>query len=93
MLFSYSFLVKINIEIGDVNDNVPQFLPSNATVLIFEAQEETAPSTIIATLQAVDVDDGLAGEVRFSIAAEDDASPILIESETGMLPNRYQVSS
>ncbi|KAJ8022829.1 Cadherin-23 [Holothuria leucospilota] len=74
---------KINIEIGDVNDNVPQFLPSNATVLIFEAQEETAPNTIIATLQAVDVDDGLAGEVRFSIAAEDDASPVLIESETG----------
>ncbi|XP_071829643.1 cadherin-23-like isoform X1 [Apostichopus japonicus] len=76
--------LKLMIEIGDVNDNAPEFQPSNATALLFQAQEESGTNTIIATLVAADPDQGAAGEVEFFVGPrENESLPFSVDARTG----------
>ncbi|XP_030595506.1 protocadherin gamma-A7-like [Archocentrus centrarchus] len=74
--------VKINVSVLDANDNAPVFTQSvyKASVL-----ESALRGTIIATVSAVDADQGYNGNVTYSFThlEEDSSCPFEINSNTG----------
>lgn len=67
-----------------MNDNPPEFQPSNMSVLLFQVQEESGVNTIIATLEATDPDQREAGQVQFFVSDEDkEGLPFSVSPETG----------
>ncbi|TRY86220.1 hypothetical protein DNTS_035618, partial [Danionella cerebrum] len=58
---------QITIKILDANDNAPVFEQDLYEVKV---KENTAPGTVILTVKALDVDDGLNGEIEYSFSED-----------------------
>ncbi|XP_051766323.1 protocadherin gamma-C5-like isoform X27 [Ctenopharyngodon idella] len=57
---------QITVKIIDANDNAPIFEHESYEVKVMES---TVPGTMILTVKAIDLDDGINGEVEYSFAA------------------------
>jgi hypothetical protein len=78
---SIAISVKVNIE--DVNDNSPHW-PQD--VIIIKISEHTLIGSVVYNLIATDLDDGLNGDLRYSLIAEYPATgSFAIDSLTGTL--------
>jgi len=54
----------VNITVSDINDNVPQF---DKFTYLAEVREDSDINTVVTAVHAVDNDEGLAGEIIYSI--------------------------
>lgn len=61
---SQSSTALVNITVSDVNDNAPRF---DKFTYLAEVREDSAVNTIVTVVHAVDDDEGLAGEIVYSI--------------------------
>ena len=57
----------VNITISDINDNAPKFDKFNYVGVV---REDSKPGTTITTVRAIDLDDGLAGMIFYSITGQ-----------------------
>ncbi|XP_052464300.1 protocadherin gamma-C5 isoform X8 [Carassius gibelio] len=65
---------QISVKVLDANDNAPVF---EHELYELKVMESTMPGTMILTVKAIDLDDGLNGEVEYSFAAH---TPALIQN-------------
>uniref|UniRef100_A0A672S1V2 Cadherin domain-containing protein n=1 Tax=Sinocyclocheilus grahami TaxID=75366 RepID=A0A672S1V2_SINGR len=65
---------RISVKVLDANDNAPVF---EHELYELKVMESTVPGTMILTVKAVDLDDGVNGEVEYSFAAH---TPDLIQN-------------
>ena len=61
---SRSSTALVNITVSDVNDNAPRF---DKFTYAAEVREDSDINTVVAVVHAVDNDEGLAGEIIYSI--------------------------
>ena len=54
----------VNITVSDVNDNAPQF---DKFTYSAEVNEDSQIDTVVTVVHAVDIDDGLAGQIVYAI--------------------------
>lgn len=54
----------VNITVSDINDNAPRF---DKFTYLAEVREDSDISTVVTVVHAVDDDEGLAGEIVYSI--------------------------
>ena len=54
----------VNITVSDVNDNAPRF---DKFTYLAEVREDSKVNTVVTMVHAVDDDEGLAGEIVYSI--------------------------
>nr|XP_055033313.1 protocadherin alpha-3-like isoform X22 [Misgurnus anguillicaudatus] len=74
---------EIVVNVVDVNDNIPVFSKSLYKARIIE---NSAPGTHVITVQAVDIDEGVNGEIVYAIVnhnGDNDVNAFLINPETG----------
>lgn len=57
-------IAYVNITISDINDNAPKFDKFN---YVGKVREDSKSGTVITTVQATDIDEGLAGMIIYSI--------------------------
>lgn len=69
------------IDVININDNDPIF---NAEEYHFEILENSPRGTILGKIEAIDADDGIFGEIKYSIFGEE-STLFLIEAETGII--------
>lgn len=72
----------VHIEILDVNDNAPVFIPGQYTVSV---SSHSQPGTEIVTVIATDADSGLYGHVTYSLQPEEMSSLFTLDKHTGVL--------
>ena len=72
----------VNIAVTDVNDNVPEFLPS---VYMAKITRNTALNVPILTVKALDRDYDLKGKLRYTITRGNDDGIFTLGSESGSL--------
>ena len=61
---SQSSTALVNITVSDVNDNAPRF---DKFTYLAEVREDSKVNTVVSMVHAVDDDEGLAGEIVYSI--------------------------
>lgn len=61
---SQSSTALVNITVSDVNDNAPRF---DKFTYLAEVREDSKVNTVVTMVHAVDDDEGLAGEIVYSI--------------------------
>ena len=61
---SQSSTALVNITVSDVNDNAPRF---DKFTYLAEVREDSDVNTVVTVVHAVDDDEGLAGEIVYSI--------------------------
>ena len=61
---SQSSTALVNITVSDVNDNAPRF---DKFTYLAEVREDSKVNTVVTMVYAVDDDEGLAGEIVYSI--------------------------
>ena len=61
---SQSSTALVNITVSDVNDNAPRF---DKFTYLAEVREDSKVNTVVTMVHAVDDDEGLAGEIIYSI--------------------------
>ena len=71
-----------NITVTNVNDNDPQFTLS---LYQFSVREDSPPTSIMMTVQAVDDDSGELGEVRYTISSQVPTNHFEIDGNTGVI--------
>ncbi|XP_065130952.1 protocadherin alpha-3-like isoform X5 [Paramisgurnus dabryanus] len=74
---------EIVVNVVDVNDNIPVFSKSLYKARIIE---NAAPGTHVITVQAVDIDEGVNGEIVYAMVSDNgdnDVNAFLINPETG----------
>ena len=71
---------RVLIEIQEVNRNAPEFL--NSSYLVRVPEDTQLLNEVIVTVQAVDLDDGVNGEVRYSLVDSVDTT-FFINEDTG----------
>lgn len=54
----------VNITVSDINDNAPRF---DKFTYLAEVREDSEVNTVVTVVHAVDDDEGLAGEIIYSI--------------------------
>ncbi|TDG46679.1 hypothetical protein AWZ03_006859 [Drosophila navojoa] len=74
--------VKVKVIVTDVNDNAPEFLRAPYQVTISEGAPE---GTHIMHVFTQDADEGLNGDVYYSLAAGNEANLFSLDSATGLL--------
>ena len=80
---SKSTLVRVRIEILDVNDNAPTF---ERQLYTFDIPENTAAGYRLGrNIHAVDVDEGLNGVVRYEISSSNHHNNFFIDPVTGLI--------
>lgn len=66
----------VNITVSDINDNAPRF---DKFTYLAEVREDSEVNTVVTVVHAVDDDEGLAGEVIYSITGlQSSYEPFLI---------------
>ena len=61
---SQSSTALVNITVSDVNDNAPRF---DKFTYLADVREDSKVNTVVTVVHAVDDDEGLAGEIVYSI--------------------------
>ncbi|XP_034936764.1 cadherin-87A [Chelonus insularis] len=79
-----STTVKVNINLEDVNDNKPIFTQHSYRASVAENLSVNPPATIL-QVHAEDDDEGLNGDVWYSIISGNDDGSFTLNSETGFL--------
>ncbi|XP_063724486.1 neural-cadherin-like isoform X3 [Symsagittifera roscoffensis] len=79
-------LLHVTIEVGDKNDEVPEFVTPDET-FYGSVKEDDSPGTYVATVRAEDKDLGLGGEVSYSIpsSSSSSASYFAIDEVSGIV--------
>ena len=72
----------VNIAVVDVNDNIPEFLPS---VYMAKITQNTALNVPILTVKAIDRDYDLKGKLKYSISRGNEDGTFTLGSESGSL--------
>lgn len=76
---------KITVQVLDVNDNAPRFTKQTYESAI---SETSPPGAVIIQLKALDLDEGLNGQIRYLFGertADDVLEKFILNSETGLL--------
>ena len=79
-----SVIVRVNII--DMNDNAPSIFPQSLNVSI---PEDLPPESVVATVNAKDLDSGLAGQLEFSFVGH--VKKFRIDSSSGVIRLRREV--
>ncbi|XP_054721266.1 cadherin-related tumor suppressor-like, partial [Uloborus diversus] len=77
-----SSVTEITIEILDENDNSPTFLQQQYSATV---SENTSVGLSVLEVEATDVDEGLNGQVRYSIIAGDMNHDYVMDQDTGII--------
>lgn len=77
-----STTAMVKIQLTDVNDNAPVFLPREYNVSL---RHNTPPNTPVVVVVATDRDTGRFGEVSYAIAAGNEAGAFRVDSRSGEL--------
>ena len=72
----------VKIQVTDVNDNRPQFLPREYNVSL---RHNTSPSSPVVVVVATDKDSGRFGEVTYAVVSGNDAGLFRVEPRSGEL--------
>ena len=75
-----SSTAMVMVMVRDINDNSPQFHPSEYSVYLRQTQRR---DQTIVTVRADDLDSGLGGTVQYSIASGDPQGLFRIHPQTG----------
>lgn len=78
----FATTANVQINIVDINDNIPVFYPRNYSKNI---QDSTQPGSEIITVHASDDDSGVFGQIQYSIVAGNDQKRFDIDARTGKL--------
>ncbi|NXX11902.1 PCDGA protein, partial [Podargus strigoides] len=75
---------RIRVAVLDANDNAPVFSQAEYTVRV---PEDMAVGTVLVTLTATDIDEGVNGDVKYSLKKTKDAASqiFMLEVETGSI--------
>ena len=82
-------VLKVIIEVTDINDNYPEFDQINY-VAGFKLSDE--PGTNVTTIKATDKDEGENSYIVYSIENENDAGAFAIDPNTGVITTTDQIS-
>ena len=77
--------VSVFVQVADVNDNPPQFMPAAYAIAI---EEFTAANSTIITVMAMDIDSQ--SEIAYTILS-DDSGPFEVHSSSGVISNREEL--
>ncbi|XP_077197129.1 protocadherin-16 isoform X2 [Paroedura picta] len=75
-------LASVTVDVKDVNDNVPYF---PVDVLSASLRENLPPGSLVTTVQAVDTDSGVFGELRYVLLQTEGWEAFSINSTSGAL--------
>ncbi|WAR00850.1 DS-like protein [Mya arenaria] len=78
----FSTTANVQMNILDVNDNVPEFYPRNYSKNI---QDSTQPGSEVITVQATDPDSGTYGHILYSIFSGNGENRFTIDAKTGTI--------
>lgn len=84
MLFTLSFCVQIHINILDVNDNAPVFTRAVYNSTVSENAAYQPPAALL-QVQAIDLDEGLYGDVRYIITGGNDQALFKLDAQSGII--------
>ncbi|KAM6322681.1 uncharacterized protein O3Q21_006293 [Podargus strigoides] len=75
---------RIRVAVLDANDNAPVFSQAEYTVRV---PEDVAVGTVLVTLTATDIDEGVNGDVKYSLKKTKDAASqiFMLDAETGSI--------
>ncbi|XP_056358648.1 protocadherin gamma-A12-like [Oenanthe melanoleuca] len=73
---------RIRVTVLDVNDNAPVFSQAEYTVRV---PEDVPVGSVLVTVTATDADEGLYGEIKYSVKKEAEPSIFRLDSETGAI--------
>ncbi|XP_058671543.1 protocadherin gamma-A10-like [Ammospiza caudacuta] len=73
---------RIRVTVVDANDNAPVFSQAEYTVRV---PEDVPVGSVLVTVTATDADDGLFGEIKYSLKKEADTAIFHLDSESGAI--------
>lgn len=79
MSYNSIFIIQVQIDVKDINDNAPEFDTSNYIAVVLE---NVVPETSVLNVSAYDPDDGSAGLVHYKLIDEGHLQGIYFKTYT-----------